>query len=342
MASIVDTLYTYKFLRLLSTKWTDTKAYELGIIDENGEPLKDSDELETQDERNAYSMFNRLVFKLKRMMEKIPGGKSATARYAAAIYLIREESEITGYPCNIDEKLLEKHIKEEVANVTGGVDKPEKPMGAMHRRSPKPNNIYRNPKDKSHSPDETDNTGYMNKKDKKFSPIKEDDEITTILYKDSEYDDPEEEWDDDYEEDDEDDWEEMSDDEYDPDEWEEVPEGEESDDDWFEINSDDDDEESHEESYTYNIVDGRILRVISEAGRAKRMKTRVIAGKRVRRKETATNGLYTRTGHRKLRGAKLVRKRRSLRKAIRHAHRSGAQSKRMRSVRKLNRIVHHH
>lgn len=341
MASIVDTLYTYKFLKLLSTKWTDTKAYELGIIDENGEPLKDSDELETQDERNAYSMFNRLVFKLKRMMEKIPGGKSATARYAAAIYLIREEAEITGYPCNIDEKLLEKHIKEEVANVTGGVDKPEKPMGAMHRRLPKPNNIYRNPKDKKHSPDETDNTGYMNKKDKKFSPIKEDEyEIPAIFYKDIDYDDPDEdEWDDDCEEEG---WDEIPDGEYDPEEWEEVPDGEESDDDWFEINGEDDPKEHHqEESYTYNIIDGRVLRTISEAGRAKRMKTRVIGGKRVRRRETATNGIYTRTGHRKLRGAKLVRKRRSLRKAIRHAHRSGAQSKRRRSVRKLRRLVHH-
>ena len=84
-----DFFYALRFLRLLTTPWNKTTAYELGIVDENGKVLKKP---ETSDEKGAYNTFHKLVFNLKRLLNKIPLGKSTLASYAAALYLIKEET----------------------------------------------------------------------------------------------------------------------------------------------------------------------------------------------------------------------------------------------------------
>ena len=88
-----DLVYTFRFLRLLTTKFEDTEAYKAGIIDENGKRLKSFD-LNTMDNRNTYknyyTSFHRLVFNIKKIMEKVPGGGSRLASYAAALYLLKE------------------------------------------------------------------------------------------------------------------------------------------------------------------------------------------------------------------------------------------------------------
>ena len=88
-----DLVYTFRFLRLLTTKFEDTEAYKAGIIDENGKRLKSFD-LNTIDNRNTYknyyTPFHRLVFNIKKIMEKVPGGGSRLASYAAALYLLKE------------------------------------------------------------------------------------------------------------------------------------------------------------------------------------------------------------------------------------------------------------
>lgn len=82
-----DLVYTFRFLKLLTTSFEDTKAYELGIVDENGKKLKKPS---TPEEKDAYTPFIRLVFNIKKLMGNVPGGKSKVASYAAALYLIRE------------------------------------------------------------------------------------------------------------------------------------------------------------------------------------------------------------------------------------------------------------
>ena len=94
LTSAGDTLYTFRFIKLLATKWADTPAYTLGIIDDKGEPQKKVRDL-TSDERSVYTMFHRLVYKLKRLMNKVPGGKSTLASYAAALWLIKENSNLS-------------------------------------------------------------------------------------------------------------------------------------------------------------------------------------------------------------------------------------------------------
>ena len=86
----VNLYFIYKFLRILTTPWENTDAFKLGIVDDDGKILKKKRTLKTSEEKDAYTMMHRLVWKLKRLMEKIPFGKSRLASYAAALWLIKE------------------------------------------------------------------------------------------------------------------------------------------------------------------------------------------------------------------------------------------------------------
>ena len=82
--------FIYKFLRILTTPWEKSEAFKLGIVDDNGKILKKKRTLKTVEEKEAYTIMHRLVWKLKRLMEKVPFGKSRLASYAAALWLIKE------------------------------------------------------------------------------------------------------------------------------------------------------------------------------------------------------------------------------------------------------------
>ena len=97
-----DFFYAIRFLRLLTTKWNRTDAFKKGIVDKNGKKLKSP---ETPEEKSAYTIFHRLVFNIKRMINKVPLGKTTIASYLAALFLIKEHSGIT-------EEELKKVIEE--------------------------------------------------------------------------------------------------------------------------------------------------------------------------------------------------------------------------------------
>jgi len=67
-------------------------AYEFGIVDENGKVLRKARTLRTSEEKSAYTIFHRLVFGIKRILQKLPGGRSVVASYAAALFLIKEHT----------------------------------------------------------------------------------------------------------------------------------------------------------------------------------------------------------------------------------------------------------
>lgn len=89
-----DLIYTFRFLTLLVTPFEKTKAFELGIIDEDGKRIK-SVKLDDREKKGAYTPFHRLVFNVKKLIAKAPGGKSSVASYAAALYLIKEKLDLS-------------------------------------------------------------------------------------------------------------------------------------------------------------------------------------------------------------------------------------------------------
>ena len=103
----IDAFITFRFLKLLVTPFNKTEAFRLGIIDQRGKVLRKYKTLERTEERQAYTILHRLVFNVKKLIEKVPGGKSRLASYAAALFLIKEH--VREYQ-DSDGQLLEKEL----------------------------------------------------------------------------------------------------------------------------------------------------------------------------------------------------------------------------------------
>ena len=94
LSRAADTAYAFRFLKLFVTPFDKTEAFKQGIIDDKGKNQIRIRDLGTQEQRSAYTVFHRLVFNLKKLLEKIPGGRSRLASYAAALYLIKEKDQL--------------------------------------------------------------------------------------------------------------------------------------------------------------------------------------------------------------------------------------------------------
>lgn len=104
---IVDNLITFKILWMIVTPFKDTKAFEYGIVDEQGKLLKKVDQLRTMEEKDAYSPLVRLVFNIKRLIGKLPGGENKIKNIAAAYFLVKEN-----VLCDDFDHITENYVKE--------------------------------------------------------------------------------------------------------------------------------------------------------------------------------------------------------------------------------------
>lgn len=94
MTGVVDIFMLYQFIKRLATPFKEWPAYELGIIDDKGEILIDYNTRKHDIKlRSAFTKFDLLVLKLKKLLEKIPGGNTRLGSYAAALWLIKENAE---------------------------------------------------------------------------------------------------------------------------------------------------------------------------------------------------------------------------------------------------------
>ena len=91
MSRIVDNLIAYRILKMLVTNFEDTAAFKLGIIDKKGKNIRKANTLQTSQERDAYTYLNRLVFNMKKIINKIPSGESKMKSLVAALWLVKEQ-----------------------------------------------------------------------------------------------------------------------------------------------------------------------------------------------------------------------------------------------------------
>lgn len=125
---IVDLFLVYQFVKRLATPFDEWKAYELGIIDEKGNQLKRIKDLRTQEEKKAFGRFDLLISNLKKLIEKVPGGRSRIGTYAAALFLIKEHSEY-----NDDQMLTEEYLEDKLQHYIDVVEsiKSEEQINAL-------------------------------------------------------------------------------------------------------------------------------------------------------------------------------------------------------------------
>jgi hypothetical protein len=89
MSRIIDNVIAFKVLRMMVTNFHDTEAFKLGIIDQHGNTLRKTNQFSTDAERNAFTYLHRLVFNMKKLINKF-GGENRLKSMAAALWLIRE------------------------------------------------------------------------------------------------------------------------------------------------------------------------------------------------------------------------------------------------------------
>ena len=92
---MIDLFFLYMFIKRLVTPFDKWKAYEEGIIDAEGNIIKPPEvRKRTIKDRDAFTKFDLMVLKLKKLLAKVPGGQTRFATYAAALWLIKEHKDL--------------------------------------------------------------------------------------------------------------------------------------------------------------------------------------------------------------------------------------------------------
>ena len=133
---IVDTLIVFRILKMLTTPWNKMQAFKFGFIDMNGNRIKEiedengkmvKNEPVTKKEKSSLTPLHRLVFNLKKIINKVPFGKTQFASYVTALLLLNEECDLDNeqaeelyekfYRFLKDEDLLQPEMITETINV---------------------------------------------------------------------------------------------------------------------------------------------------------------------------------------------------------------------------------
>ena len=88
MAKLVGAFIAYKLIKQLATPWEEWEAFKLGLIDKNGKTLKKA---KTKEEKDAMDYSFRLVKNIKKLIERIPFGRTRLGTLAAAVFLLKED-----------------------------------------------------------------------------------------------------------------------------------------------------------------------------------------------------------------------------------------------------------
>ena len=126
MGKFVDSLITFRILNMLVTPFENTEAFRLGIVDAKGKELKPMRDLNTVEERDAYTLLHRLVFRLKRIINKVPIENKKLVSLAAAYSLVREELNNGKESMNLEEKFLKRldeDLSKELQEINEAMDK---------------------------------------------------------------------------------------------------------------------------------------------------------------------------------------------------------------------------
>ena len=112
MASrLIDTLITYRVVKLLVTPFERQEAFKQGIIDKDGKVLKKNRDLTTSKEKKAYTYLHRFVFNLKRILKKVGFGSKLGSFAVALALLLKENKEYEPHKTLIESAVV-AYLKE--------------------------------------------------------------------------------------------------------------------------------------------------------------------------------------------------------------------------------------
>tara|TARA_B100001245_G_scaffold1397_1_gene1125 strand:+ start:19937 stop:20380 length:444 start_codon:yes stop_codon:yes gene_type:complete len=109
-SAMMDLYFVYKFAKFIAMPWEDWEAFKLGIIDEKGNVIKKN--RTSSEEKNNYTLFHRLLRKLKQLLEKVPGMKGKLGKAVAAYFLFKESMMMHGANGDMLDEAFIHHIND--------------------------------------------------------------------------------------------------------------------------------------------------------------------------------------------------------------------------------------
>lgn len=131
MSAAIDTLFAYRLLRIVTIPWNKQKAYEVGILDDKGNVLISRHD-QTKAQKSIYNAFYRLGINMKRIIEKIPGGKSRIGTYTSALWLLKETLHNDSF-----DFLIEDAVNVAPGSPGSGIPVEERPLGKKKKKKKK-------------------------------------------------------------------------------------------------------------------------------------------------------------------------------------------------------------
>ena len=119
MGRAIDLFVTYRFLKLLTTPFEKQDAFKLGVIDKDGNRIRQPKstrpavELSTTELKNSYTILHKLVFNIKKIFAKVPGLRTKVGTYAAALFLLKDTFKESVDDPDVFEKQFMKYLKEQ-------------------------------------------------------------------------------------------------------------------------------------------------------------------------------------------------------------------------------------
>ena len=119
MGRAIDLFVTYRFLKLLTTPFEKQDAFKLGVIDKDGNRIRQPKstrpavELSTTELKNSYTILHKLVFNIKKIFAKVPGLRTKVGTYAAALFLLKDTFKESVDDPDVFEKEFMRYLKEQ-------------------------------------------------------------------------------------------------------------------------------------------------------------------------------------------------------------------------------------
>ena len=112
MASrIVDTLITYRILKLLVTPWEKHEAFKRGIIDKKGNVLRKNRTLTDTKDKKSYTYLHRFVFNMKRLFGKLRLGSKFGSFAGGLAMTLKEDKRLMAHKDAIEAGVV-SYLKE--------------------------------------------------------------------------------------------------------------------------------------------------------------------------------------------------------------------------------------
>ena len=102
----IDLLITYRIVKGLTTPFNQTNAFKNGIIDSNGKVLRKAKDLNTEEEKESYTVLDRFIFNIKRLLNKT-GLQGTLGSFAVALaFILKEDKELQKHKSLIESTVV--------------------------------------------------------------------------------------------------------------------------------------------------------------------------------------------------------------------------------------------